>query len=205
MVGGGQNGAERVPEDGGGDAGLLGVVDDPPARLGGLAREASDAVVERIEGLVVGVGDGDDGVGGDGDGGDRGGEAEEGGAGGDGEDRGGAAVEDWGWRRRRRELVGIFEIGGGLDGVCGEETGKTVVVREEVIAVATGSIAETKHHFFFLLNYENLGNIFFRVNLDLFGRKEKRKSGVDRKAFPWREEIPRFIRGRWSVEPKGFC
>lgn len=57
-------------------------------------------------------------------------------------------LKDWRWRR---DLIGIFEIVRGFDGVSGSRRGKetrlTMVVREEVIAVATGSVTETKHHF----------------------------------------------------------
>lgn len=53
MVGGGQYGPERVPQDRRGDAGLFSVVNNPPEGLGGLVRRALDSVVERIKRFFV--------------------------------------------------------------------------------------------------------------------------------------------------------
>lgn len=79
VVGRGQDGAERVPEDGGGDARLFGVMEKSSEGLGGFEDGVSEAVVERVGRLVVGVG-GDDDVRGDQGGGKCGGEGDGGGA-----------------------------------------------------------------------------------------------------------------------------
>lgn len=144
MVGGGQDGAEGLPEDGGGEPRLLEVAEDPLEGVPRLANCAVDGGVKRVGGLVIGGRD--DGVGGcRGESGGEGGGVDGGIARERRRESGGAenGRRGWGW-----DLLGILEIGWGFGGRGrgGEEARR--VVEMERVAVATSSETETMKHCF---------------------------------------------------------